>query len=62
MLSSLGVGTASLKFWQFKSAVCNAFWDGFDFFKKLRGCSLLVGVCGGGVCFVRCWGFRATCF
>ena len=39
--SSLGVGTASLKFRQFKSAVCDAFWGDFVF-KKLRGCSLLV--------------------
>ena len=58
MWSSLGVGTVSLKFRQFKSAVCDAFWGDF----VLRGCSLLVGFVEDGVCFMRCWGFRAICF
>ena len=41
MWSSLGAGTASLKFRQFKSAVCDAFWDDLVFLRSLRGCSLL---------------------
>ena len=54
----MGAGTVSLKFRQFKSAVCDAFWGDF----VLWGCSLLVGFAEDGVCFIRCWGFRAICF
>ena len=42
----LGGGTASLKFRQFESAVCDAFGVIFIFFGSLRGCSLLCGVSG----------------
>ena len=56
--SSLGVGTVSLKFRQFKSAVCDAFWDDF----VLRGCSLLVGFVEDWVCFMGCWSFSSICF
>ena len=56
--SSLGVGTVSLKFRQFKSAVCDAFWGDF----VLWGCSLLVWFVEDWVCFMRCWCFRAICF
>ena len=62
MLSRLDVGTVSLKFWQFKSAVCDAFCGGFVFLRICGGVVCLFGVCGGGICFVRCWDFRATCF
>ena len=48
MWSSLGAGSASLKFRQFKSAVCDVFG--------------VIFVCGDVVCFVGYWGFRATCF
>ena len=41
----LGGGTASLKFRQFKSAVCDAFGVIFCF-GGLWGCSLLCGVSG----------------
>ena len=58
MWSSLGAGTVSLKFRQFKSAVCDAFWGDL----VLRGCSLLVGFVEDGVCFMRCWCFRAIWF
>ena len=48
----LGGGTASLKFRQFKSAVCDAF-----------GVILCFGGFAGGVaCFVGCWVIRVTCF
>ena len=44
--------TASLKFRQFKSAVCDAF-----------GVILCFGEFAGGVaCFVGCWGIGVTCF
>ena len=46
-----GGGTASLKFRQFKSAVCDAF-----------GVILVLEVCGGVVCFVGCRGVRVTWF
>ena len=41
MWSHLGAGTASLKFRQFKSAVCDAFGVIFCFLRSLQGCSLL---------------------
>ena len=40
MWSRLGAGTASLKFRQFKSAVCDAFGV-ILFLRSLQGCSLL---------------------
>ena len=46
----LGGGTASLKFRQFKSAVCDAFGDDFCFGGSVKGV----------VCFVGCWGIRFT--
>ena len=48
----LGGGTASLKFRQFKSAVCDAFGVIFYFGSPW----------GGVVCFVGCWDIRVTCF
>ena len=42
----LGGVTASLKFRQFKSAVCDAFWGDFMFWGVCRGCSLLCRVLG----------------
>ena len=48
----LGGGTASLKFRQFKSAVCDAFGVVFCF----------GGLWGGVVCLVGCLGIRVTCF
>ena len=47
----LGGGTASLKFRQSESAVCDAFWVIF-----------VLEVCGGVVCFAGCRGIRVTCF
>ena len=48
----LGGVTASLKFRQFKSTVCDAF-----------GVILCFGEFAGGVaCFVGCWGIGVTCF
>ena len=47
-----GGGTASLKFRQFESTVCDAF--GVIFYLEVHG--------GGVVCFVGCWGVRVTCF
>ena len=47
----LGEGTVSLKFRQFKSAVCDAFRVIF-----------VLEVCGGVVCFVGCQSIRVTCF
>ena len=48
----LGGGTASLKFRQLKSAVCDAF-----------GVILCFGGLFEGIaCFVGCWGIRITCF
>ena len=47
----LGGGTASLKFRQFKSAVCDAF-----------GVFFVLEVGGGVVCFVGCQGIKVTCF
>ena len=46
----LGGGTASLKFSQFKSAVCDAF-----------GVISVLEVCGGVVCLMGCRGIRVTC-
>ena len=62
MWSSLGVGTASLKFRQFKSAVCDAFWGDFVFEEVCGGVVCFVGVCG--ICGLLCGvlGLRATCF
>ena len=48
----LGEGTASLKFRQFKSAVCDAFGVIFCF----------RGLWGVWFCFVGCWGIRVTWF
>ena len=47
----LGWGTASLKFRQFKSAVCDAF-----------GVVFVLGACEGCGLFVGCQGIRVTCF
>ena len=61
MWSTLDGGTASLKFRQFTSAVCDAFGV-ILFLRSLRGCSLL---CRG---LQEMWllcgvlGLRATCF
>ena len=51
MWPCFGRGTASLKFRQFKSAVCDAFGVVFVL-GSLWGCSLFMG----------CWGVRVTCF
>ena len=40
------MGTASLKFRQFKSAVCDAFWGDFDFLRSCGGVVCLFGICG----------------
>ena len=47
----LGGGTASLKFRQFKSAVCDAFAVIF-----------VLGACEGYSLFMGCQGIRVTCF
>ena len=53
--STLDVGTASLKFRQFKSAVCDAFVV-ILFLRRLRGCSLLCRGLRG-----MCWGLGLLC-
>ena len=60
--STLGAGTASLKFRQFKSAVCDAFGVVLFFWEICGGVVCFVGVCG--ICGLPCGvlGLRATCF
>ena len=58
MWSRLGASTASLKFRQFKSAVCDAFGVIF----VCGGVVCFVGVCGGCGLLCGVLGLRATCF